>query len=61
MKSILEVLVRRDNMSEEDAMELINEAKDELEMRLSGESNENAYEICMDYFGLEPDYIMELL
>ncbi len=59
MNTILEVLMKRDNMSAEEALELIEEARADLNERL--ENGEQPYDICMEWFGLEPDYIMELL
>ena len=63
MKSIKEVLMKRDNMTSEEAEALIQEAKNEVNERLeSGDMDMDIdAEICQDYFGLEPDYFMELL
>lgn len=59
METIKQVLMRRDNMSEEAAEELILQAKDDLDERLiNGEMPED---ICQEWFGLEPDYIFDLL
>ena len=59
MLSIKQVLINRDNMSEEEADELISDAREDLNNRLS--NGEDAYDICEDWFGLEPDYILDLL
>ena len=59
MESIKEVLMRRDGMGEEEATELVLEAWEELHRRL--EAGEAVYDICEEYFGLEPDYLEELL
>lgn len=61
MESIKEVLMRRDNMSEENAENLIKEAKEELQYYIDNDYLEDAYNICEEYFGLEPDYLMELI
>jgi len=61
MESIKEVLMRRDNMSEEESDELIKEAKEALMEYLENNDVVGAEDICNEYFGLEPDYIMELL
>ena len=53
--SILEVLMRRDGMSRSEAQELIDEAR---ELVAEGENPE---EILRVDFGLEPDYIFDLL
>lgn len=53
--SIREVLIRRDGMSGEEADEIIAEAREELE------NGGDPEEICADWFGLEPDYIWDLV
>lgn len=53
--SIREVLMRRDGLSGEEADALIAEAREEL---AEGRDPE---EICADWFGLEPDYIWDLV
>ena len=60
-ETIKEILMRRDNLSEEEADDLINEAKDALIDYLECGLTEQAYEVCSDFFGLEPDYIDELI
>ena len=55
MESIKDVLIRRDGMSSDEADELINEAREEIE------NGEDPEEVLMDFFGLEPDYIFDLL
>lgn len=54
-ESIKQILMRRDKMSAEDAEELINEAKEAVS------EGQDPEEVCEEYFGLEPDYIWELL
>ena len=53
--SILAVLMRRDGMTRSEAQELIDEAR---ELVAEGENPE---EILRVDFGLEPDYIFDLL
>ena len=53
--SIKQILMRRDGMSADEAEELIQEAREAV---AEGQDPE---EVCCDYFGLEPDYIWELL
>ena len=57
--SIKSVLMRRDGMTEEEADDLIREAKDDLHTRLA--EGEMPEDICEEWFGLEPDYIDELI
>lgn len=60
-ETIKQILIRRDEMSEDEAAELISAAKEELEVALDHGSLDEAEDIIMDYFGLEPDYLDELL
>lgn len=54
-ESILEVLMRRDGMGRESAQELIDDAKERI---IDGEDPE---EVLMEDFGLELDYIFDLI
>lgn len=58
-ESIKDILIRRDNMTEVDADNLIAEAKQDLFDRL--DEGEQPDDFCAEWFGLEPDYIIELL
>jgi hypothetical protein len=55
METLKQVLMRRDKLSSDEADELIAEAK---ELVLAGEDPE---EVLQDEFGLEPDYVFDLL
>jgi hypothetical protein len=55
MESILEVLMRRDGLTKDEAQERIDEAK---QMVLDGDDPE---EVVHYEFGLEPDYIFDIL
>ncbi|MFW6145326.1 MAG: hypothetical protein ACOC4Y_00865 [bacterium] len=59
MNTILEVLMERDGMTEAEATDLIAAAKEDMDARLA--EGELPYEICYEWFGLEPDYIMDLI
>jgi hypothetical protein len=59
MESIKEVLMERDGMTEEEAESEIESARDDLHERLA--EGKMPYEICNEWFGLEPDYITELI
>lgn len=54
-ESLLEVLIRRDGISREEGLQLISEARHRV---YAGEDPE---EILHDEFGLEPDYIFDLM
>lgn len=59
MRSIKSILVQRDGMNEIEAEELIKEATEDLQERIA--AGEDVFNICGEYFGLEPDYLDELL
>lgn len=58
-ETIKEILMRRDSMTSEEANSLIIEARYDLNDRL--EKGEYPEDICEEWFGLEPDYIMDLI
>jgi len=59
METIKEILMKRDNLSPQEADELIEQATDDMHERLA--AGEMPHDICMEWFGLEPDYLMELI
>ena len=59
MESIKEILIRRDGLSADAAESLIEEAREDFNQRLA--TGELPEDICQDWFGLEPDYLMELI
>ena len=61
METIKQVLMRRDGMSATEADEQIADAKEQLQEYLKDGNISAAENICAEFFGLEPDYIMELL
>jgi hypothetical protein len=61
MLSIKKTLMERDGMSAEDADELIAEAREQMQEYLMDGDILGAEDICQEYFGLEPDYLMELM
>ncbi len=56
MEKIINILIERDGMTEEDARALIKETIDEIIC-----APYDADDIIMDYLGLEPDYLEDLL
>ena len=52
---IVEVLMRRDGLSEEEALEILADG------RRSVEQGEDLEEVLYQEFGLEPDYIFDLI
>ena len=57
--SIKEVLMNRDGLTEEEALASIAEAKEELNERLT--NGEMPFDFCEEQWGLEPDYLDELI
>jgi len=60
-ETIEDILMRRDGMSADEADELIAEAKDALMEHLDSGDMLLAEEVCEEYFGLEPDYLFEIM
>lgn len=55
MESLMQVLIRRDQMTQEEALEAIQDARDRV---MEGEDPE---EILHEEFGLEPDYVFDII
>jgi len=60
MKSIKEVLIERDGMDPDEADDLIAECRLDLQGRIQ-DDDPSSIDICAEYFGLEPDYLDELI
>lgn len=61
IESIKQVLMRRDGLTSDEADEQIREAKEYLQELIEAGDYLEAHDICEEMFGLEPDYIMDLL
>lgn len=59
MQTIKQVLMERDEMSAEEADAEIAACQKDLHERLN--DGEMPFDICAEWFGLEPDYIEELM
>ena len=59
MDDLTKTLMERDDLTREEAEEQISDCREELYQRL--EEGEMPYDICEEYFGLEPDYLMDLI
>ena len=57
--SLKKTLMHRDDLTEQEAEALIAEAREDLNKRLA--NGEMPMDICEEWFGLEPDYLMDLL
>lgn len=60
-ETIKQILMRRDGLNAAEADARIREAIDALLDYLESSDSEGAENICEEYFGLEPDYLEELL
>ena len=51
--------MHRDGLTATEAESLISEAREQFNEYVSNGEFHLAEEICLDYFGLEPDYLVE--
>ena len=59
MTKIINILMRRDGLSYEEAKNLFFETQEEIDIALrEGRSLEDIEYIIEDYLGLEPDYVI---
>lgn len=61
LSSLKAVLMERDCISSEDEDIQIREAREALAEYLAEGDNESAQNICEECFGLEPDYLIDLM
>jgi hypothetical protein len=61
MQSLKQTIMRRDDLTSTEADDLIAEAREALHAYLEADDQEAAHNICEEFFGLEPDYLMDLL
>ena len=60
-RTIKQILIDRDGLSEESAQESIDEAQLDFDDYLAEGDLDSAYNICQEHFGLEPDYLDEFM
>ena len=60
METIRQILIRRDGMSGDEADDLIENAQDDFTKQLE-ETGTVDDDFCGEWFGLEPDYLMEFI
>lgn len=59
---IISILMRRDNMTREEAIRTIEETRDEIAYAIeNGAGLDEIEDILADYLMLEPDYLIEFL
>lgn len=61
VERIKDVIMRRDSLSSEEADQQIAEACDQLRYYLKIFDYDSAFDICEEFFALEPDYLDELI
>lgn len=61
MNSLKRVLIQRDGLTEEEADKRISEAREDLINMIEGGEGDEAYDFCQSEFGLEPDYLEDLI
>ena len=60
-KKIVNILMRRDDLTEEEAIETVKDCLDEVNAAIEMGDFDEVEDIVADYLGLEPDYIVDLL
>ena len=58
MNKVVEILIERDQITQEEAESLVKETRDEI---LSLDDITEAEDIIQDYLQLEPDYLQDIL
>ena len=61
MKEIVNILMQRDGISENEAYNLVEECMIEVEEAIAAGNYIEAEDIFMDYLDLEPDFLINLL
>ena len=62
MNRVVKILMERDGLTEEEAVEQVKEVREEmLDAIHAGEDTQYVEDLFSDYLGLEPDYIFDVL
>lgn len=61
MREIINILMRRDGISENEARNLVEDCMLEIHEAIAAGRYMEAEDIFMDWLGLEPDYLMQIL
>ena len=61
MNEIVEILMRRDGISQLEAENLVEECKEEMEQAIARGHYFEAEDILASYLTLEPDYVFDIL
>ncbi len=60
MNRVVKILMDRDNIDQENAEALVRETRDEI-LSLDEDDVFEIDDIILDYLGLEPDYVFDIL
>ena len=60
-KSIKSIIMARDGLTESEADDLIAQAQEAFDHYVSENNFDSAQNVCMEFFGLEPDYLDEFM
>lgn len=60
MNRVVKILMDRDNIDQENAEALVRETRDEI-LSLEEDDVFEIDDIILDYLGLEPDYVFDIL
>lgn len=61
MNKLLRVLMERDGLTKQEALEKMDEAREQMYLYLEEGDGDSASEVCGEFFGLEEDYLYCLL
>lgn len=61
MNRVVKILMERDGITEQEARELIEETREEIESCVSCGDFEGAEDAIADILGLEPDYLLDII
>lgn len=61
MKKVIEILMKRDNLTRQEAVDLVHDVQDMLEDAIANGDYDEAEEIMYSELGLEMDYIYDLI
>lgn len=61
MKTIKQIIMQRDGLTSQEADNLIADAQATFDAYMGEGDLDSAENICEEFFGLEPDYLIEFL
>ena len=61
MLTLKQTIMEKDGISSKEADKQIKSAKEAIQEYLDYGDTESAHDVCMEFFGLEPDYLMDLI